>query len=476
MKKIILPLLFLFAFQIYSQDLDVSIATWKNNALGAYNIIHDDYGSSAVDGIWQYADTIAFNRGITFTTGAISSACEEDRNVNGYSNPYDYAKKVMIEQHGHELINHTHNHTCALSIGWCGGEGWADQDEDYSVELEQSTLSIYENTGYQPRFFIYPYDQFSGSANEKLKELGYIGSRSGWNSNQAETEPYHRGGYDTYDLDDFFPDEDGFFRSAVVIGLNNSTGEADELNENAQLAIDQGVWVNRELHNVGASGWGNVPLDDYRTHMDFLQEKMKSGELWVGTVSEILTYQIQKLNYSVTAAYHEGDYYANVTFEKTDFDIASYLAHLTFKSPVSVNLDLSSYGGLVKMEILQNGVRINDYSEKNGMLVINVYPSEGDLLIKNIGGATLTGNQTVLKESEIVIYPNPSNGSFQLDMGQNNQVEVNSIFIYNSANQLVKEYLGEFSNEEFGEDLTMGIYFMKIVTDAGDITKKIVKM
>ena len=97
--------------------------------------------------------------------------------------------------------------------------------------------------------------------------MGYIGSRSGWNSNQPGSDPYHRFGYDTYDLESFFPDDDGFFRSAVVIGVNNSTGEADQLNENAQLAIDQGAWVNRELHNVGNSGWGNVRVGVYRDHM-----------------------------------------------------------------------------------------------------------------------------------------------------------------------------------------------------------------
>lgn len=474
MKKSLIALLSLLVNHVYSQELDVSITTWKNDALGAYNIIHDDYGDAGVDGIWQYADTIAYNRGVTFTTGAITSSCEESRNINGYANPYEYAKEVMIEEHGHELINHTHNHTCALALSWCGGEGWADLEE-YSVEIDQSTTSIFNHTGYQPRFFIYPYDQFSDGANDQLKDLGYIGSRSGWNSNQAESSPYHRNGYDTYDLDDFYPDEDGFFRSAVVIGLNDVTGEADQLNENAQLAIDQGVWVNRELHNVGATGWGNVPVADYRNHMDFLQEKIASNELWVGTVSEILTYQIQKLNYSVSAKYYADDYYAKVVFEKTDFDVKSYLSPLTFKSPVTVKLDLSSYGGLVKMEILQDGVPIQNYTENNGVLMINVYPHQGDLVIKNIGGATLVAGQTVLKESEIILYPNPSGTDFHLDMGNNNELEILDISLYSSSNQLVLTLTEEEIGNSFGSDLAAGVYLLTIKTSAGEVTKKIVK-
>ena len=58
------------------------IATWKNDARGAYTLIHDDYGDSGVDGIWQYADTICSNRGVTFTFGAIANSCESSRSIN----------------------------------------------------------------------------------------------------------------------------------------------------------------------------------------------------------------------------------------------------------------------------------------------------------------------------------------------------------------------------------------------------------
>jgi len=462
---------------VAGQELDVSITTWKNNAQGAYSIIHDDFGDVAVDGIWEYADTIAYNRGITFTTGAITSACEVDRNINGYNNPYDYVKNVMIEKHGHELINHTHNHTCAIYLGWSTNcnqtEGWADLDE-FSVEMDQSTTSILDNTGYQPRFFIYPFDQFSNGANDHLKTLGYIGSRSGWTSNQPDNEPYYRFGYDAYDENDFYPDDDGFFRSAVVVSVNG--GEADNLNEKAQLAIDNGVWVNRELHNVGDDGWGNVPVNTYRSHMDFLKTKKESGELWVATVSEILTYQLQKLNYSVSANYITSNYLASVTFEKTDFDVVSYLAPLTFKSPITVELDLSEYGTSIKMEILQNGIQINDFTLNNDVLLINIYPSNGDLIVKNIGGATVGVKQSLIKASEVLVYPNPSKTGFHLDMGLNNNMEVFSIQIYNSVNQVIEIIDGTVADEVFGEQLKSGVYFLKIITEAGELTRKIVKL
>jgi hypothetical protein len=50
----------------------VGICTWKNNALGCYNIIHDDFGDYGVVGIQDYADTMHVNRGLRFTFGAIT--------------------------------------------------------------------------------------------------------------------------------------------------------------------------------------------------------------------------------------------------------------------------------------------------------------------------------------------------------------------------------------------------------------------
>ena len=44
---------------LFAQNPTGYIATWKSDVDAAYTIIHDDYGAAVVDGIWQYADTIA---------------------------------------------------------------------------------------------------------------------------------------------------------------------------------------------------------------------------------------------------------------------------------------------------------------------------------------------------------------------------------------------------------------------------------
>lgn len=183
MKKILISINLTCAVLSVIFAQTASIATWKNDATGCYNIIHDDYGDRAVDGIWKYADTICSNRGIVFTIGAITSSCEESRSINTYSSPYDYAKNVMMDQHGHEIMNHSHTHSCAVGrAGW--GENWGSNasSPDFETELSTSTTSIFDNTGHYPRYYIFPYDRFTDNANDRLKELGYIGSRTGFTS------------------------------------------------------------------------------------------------------------------------------------------------------------------------------------------------------------------------------------------------------------------------------------------------------
>ena len=110
-----------------SQNPSAQITRWKNDAKAAYTIIHDDYGMSGVDGIWQYGDTIAANRGIKFGFGAIANECQSNRIVRGRT-LYNHAKQVMMDEHGHELINHSYDHGCAVGrAGWdpCNGQlGW----------------------------------------------------------------------------------------------------------------------------------------------------------------------------------------------------------------------------------------------------------------------------------------------------------------------------------------------------------------
>lgn len=383
------------SFNLFAQNPTGYIATWKNDAKGAYTIIHDDYGDSGVDGIWQYADTIAFNRGIKFTIGAIASSCESDRNIKGYIDPYEYAKEVMIAKHGHEIMSHSHSHACAVgNAGWSPCEmtvGWGEDTTSwaFSRELESAHNSIFNGTGINAKYYIFPYDRFSDWANVKLKDLGYLGSRTGWNSARVGDPAYHRNGYNNSDEADFFPDDEGFFRTSVEVfddndASLNTNGQLAVLNNEVDSAIANNMWANRELHQVSnwGGGWGSCRLNAYRSHLDYVKTKMDAGELFVGTISEILTYQMQKLKFSPNFNYDVSSNKFIVSWNSINpqysVDMNDYLGDLYYKSPITLVVDLDTTGSWM---VAQNSVQITDYKQVGQLMYINVYPHLGEVEI-----------------------------------------------------------------------------------------------
>lgn len=413
-----------------SQTPSGYIADWKNDAQGAYTIIHDDYGDTGVDGIWQYADTICHNRGIKFTFGAIASACEVNRNVNGYSTPYSYAKNVMMAQHNHEIMSHSHTHDCAVgNAGWspCDalpGEAWGEDvnGANFYQQIHEAHNSIETGTGFTPKYYIFPYDRFSDAANDTLKDMGYLGTRTGWTSPRSGDASYYRNGYENNDNSNYYPDADGFFRTAVqVFDANDQAlsiaGQVAVLNNEVDNAIANNQWANRELHNVGSTGWGSVQVEAYRMHITYIKSKVDAGELWVGTVSEFLTYQMQKLKYSPNVTYNATSEKVFVTWNtinpQYNVSLSSYLSGLTISSPVTIVVDMD---GMTDAWFVKQGSNlITDYTQVGDKLHINVYPHEGSLEIYKAGGG---GNQNPYVQNILPDYPNliKDFSSFTIDL------------------------------------------------------------
>lgn len=425
----------LITTSISAQNPSGQISDWKNNAQGAYSIIHDDYGDTGVDGIWQYADTICSNRNINFTFGAITSKCEVTRTINGYSSPYAYAKEVMMAQHGHEIMNHSHTHSCAVgNETWdpCdspSSESWGENagSVEFLEELETSHQSIHTNTGHTSVYYIFPYDRFTEAANDYLKSLGYIGSRTGWISQLAGSGWYHRNGYENSDDANFYPDADGFFRTAVEVfddvdRAKNVSGQVSELNGEVDNAIASNMWANRELHNVGTSGWGSVKVDAYRQHIDYIKAKKESGELWVATISDILTYQMQKLKYVPLVSYSASNSTVNVQWQSTNPQynvvISEYLNPLDIKCPITLQIDLDGLDG--EWSVVQNGIVISDVNQVADQLYINVFPHEGNLVITKSGDL---GNQAPYVSNSIPNYANLLSNFEAFDIDLNNAFE-----------------------------------------------------
>ena len=285
----------------------------------------------------------------------------------------------------------THTHIPVLSKNQnCGGTGvnygWAETGatRNFADEIDGATKSIFTNTSITPRYFIYPYDQFNDDANGYLKSKGYIGSRTGI--------------YNGTDANNFTPDAQGFFQSGMLVFDDNNANSGNQsgiLNAAIDDIILNKSWGNREAHNVGDAGWGHIEVAEYRKHLDYVKQKMLSNDLWQGTVSEVLTYQVQKLNYTPTAAYSTANQNITVTWNTPAFNVAAYLQPLYFKSPVTLMVDISKMG-LVN-SIQQNSQYITDYKIVGTTLYANVYPGNGTVTI------------TKLACPDVCISTNPNN-------------------------------------------------------------------
>ncbi len=346
-------LLFLFSsvffFQVlFAQTPTTSFAPWKNNAKGAYSIIHDDFGSSSVPGIENYADTIAFNRGVKITFGAITSACDAN----------DWVNANRMISHGHEVMNHTHNHYCAYDPGWCETQTWAN----YATELDQSTNLIQTHTSVYPRFFIWPYDLHTTGSKAHLRDnLNYYGARGG-----TQDQTLNVNQLNNVTITDFFS-----LNFSVFAPTTNIT----QLNGLVDLAIAQQKWGMRELHGVGDASWGSVPVVNYRAHLDYVRSKMLTNDIWMATATEVTTYKMQAQNFIPTTTYSAPNQEIRITWNSPAIDLTDLRSNVT----LNVNLDgLTGY-----TYIYQNNVQITQYTVASGVLSFNVFPHQGEITILN---------------------------------------------------------------------------------------------
>ena len=237
------------------------VATWKNNAKGAYTIIHDDACDYTLDSLFNVADPELTQRGLRAAFGAIVERCVE-RNT--------WAKLEIVRQHGHEIINHTWDHKDIVMQA---------AEAPLSVEIDQANQVLDQNLVNQhTSFFIFPYDSFDDAAVEHLGSLGYLGARAG------------KKGVNTPD----FPD--GLRVNFDVWGGEDSiyNGQGDILQIYVDLAVSEGGWSVREFHGIADLSYNPMTVDGYRAHLDYVRSKVDAGELWVDTPSAVLRYRFAR--------------------------------------------------------------------------------------------------------------------------------------------------------------------------------------
>lgn len=236
---------------------------WRNGATAAYSIIHDDLCSGGADGTVQYADTIAYNRGLVISGGALVSSC-----VSRHF--WDYVNTMFL--HGHEIISHSWSHTDATEPGW-------DPEQEFvrtKVEIETYV------PGAEVTFFIFPEDHYNDQNLLDLKAAGYLGARAGprsWGNDRGVTTNFNN----------FDPLGGCIFWD--VWGPEYSIYNDDNcLKMHVDAAIATTGWSLQELHGVQDNSWETCPLEEYRSLLDYVKSKVDVNEIWMGTPTQVCKY------------------------------------------------------------------------------------------------------------------------------------------------------------------------------------------
>jgi hypothetical protein len=327
----------------------VYVAAYKNDAEGAYTLIHDDFGGDWAQGIEQYADTMAYNRSIPFCFALITGQCD--------GNDWKKANEMIL--HGHQVLNHSMHHKCGREYEWCTAGLW--DEHDFNIEIDSSTNLINSKTNQHPAFFMFPFDIYTDTMIGYLRDKGYAGARAGNNSALQS------------------PDIADPLRLNYKAFLPENS--LKDLNSFAFQAMEKKSWAIREVHGVNDGSWGKISLEDYKAHMDYLQSLSRSDSLWVATLSDVLMYQMLRKKYSVTSSIAEGkDRISQINFTARDFKKSDSLVYATAMATSKMRrLTIVLVQDRWKLtQVRQNGKKI-PFRKKGEKILIEADPADGAL-------------------------------------------------------------------------------------------------
>jgi hypothetical protein len=134
-----------------------------------------------------------------------------------------------------------------------------------------------------------------------------------------------------------------------------------------------------------------------------------------------------------------------------------------YKANETATLTATADNGYKFANWTKNGVVVSTYNSYSFMetedveLVANF---ENNVGVENIGVAT------------VKIYPNPTTGELRIE---SESLRIESIIIYNISGKILKTENWKTENTIDISHLPSGIYFVKISTEVGEVTKKVMK-
>lgn len=252
----------------------VQVTNWKNDATAAYSIIHDDlcaWGVS-VGGMFRHWRELS-NRNLVAGFGVIAGSCGDN----------EFAEMHTMVDAGMEMVNHSYSHIDLQ-------ENVAEWDREFDLSTE-----ILRQQGFEVSYYAYPFDSFNENMFKRLNNnLGYLGSRGGRRDSTfgVVNAPSINASDDLQSFRHRFDIYNEFSEPSEPRFSAYTGGSGSPLDKYVDDAIRHGGWALRELHGIEfAASWGNVPLDVYLAHLDYVKNLVDQNSLWVDTPTNVTRYQ-----------------------------------------------------------------------------------------------------------------------------------------------------------------------------------------
>jgi peptidoglycan/xylan/chitin deacetylase (PgdA/CDA1 family) len=323
------------------------VATWADDAKGAYSLIHDDMCGPQLFGIQDHAVTALDEVGLKAGLAPIAGQCEDNQ-------AWDIV--VDAEKRGHEIVSHSYTHVNITPENAAHEVAGAKQKFDAHIANPIS-------------FFVFPYDYFTHATIAKVSMAGHIGARAGnrddndgfnmppinsaepENDMEAEFDVWPRS-YSKYAL--FFPE--------------------DVLTVHAYNAIERGGWALREFHSVmpdGADasqhGFGPIDLPSYKKHLAFLRDAWDKGVLWTAPPSTIVRYRHARTACTASVG---GD---TITFDTSSAECTKYA------TPISVIVTTAT--DVPRVDGTQGGATVSSRKLGANRFSITADPTKGPVAL-----------------------------------------------------------------------------------------------
>jgi peptidoglycan/xylan/chitin deacetylase (PgdA/CDA1 family) len=323
------------------------IAVWRDDARGAYSIVHDDMCDDGVEGIYHLALPALLRRGLRVGVAPIAETCT-------LTSRWHEVEEASAQ--GHEIVSHSYNHPRITP----------ENAEEQVVRMR----AVFARHAHKPvDFFVFPYDFFLPVTVAAVQKAGYLGTRAGSREGmKGRDHPPLNPAEPTGDyavVFDVWPH--AYSRYSLFQGV-------DLLNVYVWDAIEHGGWAMREVHGVmrdgdavEKNGFGPVPLSIYEAHLDFLAAAHRANLVWTAPPSEVIRYRHARTACS-----------ARVEDTRILFD-ASAPECTRYATPISVVV--STRADLTGLAARQRGRAIPVLRLKPGEWSVTADPTGGDVAL-----------------------------------------------------------------------------------------------